>query len=47
MEVAEGNWLDSWLGRMQEELEDQMDTVEAKGKMNGMCKDQGVKELNL
>ena len=47
MEVVEGNLLDSLPGTMQEEVEDQMDTVEVYEMMNGMCEDEGVKELYL
>ena len=46
-EVAEGSWLDLWPGTMQEEVEDQIYTVEAYKMMNGMCEDEGMKELNL
>ena len=45
--VAEGSWLDSWPGTMQEEIENQMDTFEVYEMMNGMCEDEGVKELKL
>ena len=46
-QIAEGGWLDSWPSTMQEEVEDQMDTVEVYDIMNGMCKDKGVKESNV
>ena len=32
---------------IQKEVEDQMDAVEAYAMINGMCKDEGVKQLNL
>ena len=46
-EVAKGSLLDSWSGTVQEEVEDQMNIVKAYEMMNGMCKDEGVKDLNL
>ena len=46
MEVAERSLWNSWSGTMLKEVDDQMDTVEAY-EMNGMCEDEGVKELNL
>ena len=45
-EVVEGSWLGSWLGTMQEEVADQMDTVEVYEMKNGMCEGDGVKKLN-
>ena len=44
---AEGKWLDLWLDVMQEEADDQMDTVEVYQMMNGICEDEALKELNL
>ena len=46
-EVAEGSWLDSWPGTMQEKVGDQIDTVEAYNIINGMYEDEGVKELHI
>ena len=46
MEIAEEVSLDSSPGTMQEEV-DQMDIIEAYEMMNGMCKDERVKELNF
>ena len=45
VEVEEGRWLNSWPGTLQEEVEDQMDTVETYEMMNRKHKDDGVKEL--
>ena len=46
-EVEEGGWLDSWPVTGQEEVKGQMDTVEPYKVMNGMCEDEGAKDLNL
>ena len=46
-EVADEGWLGSLPGTMQDEAEEQMDTVEACEMMNEKCEDGGVNELNL
>ena len=37
----------SWPGTMQEEVDDQMDKVEVYQIINGMCRDEGMKELKF
>ena len=39
--------MDSWPALMQEGVKNQMDTVEAYERKNGMHEDEGDKELNL
>ena len=47
VEIAEGCWLDTWPGTIEEEVEAQMDTVEGYEMMNRICEKERVKELNL
>ena len=44
-EVAEGSWLHSWPDTKQEEVEDLKDTIDVYEVMNGMCDDEGVKDI--
>ena len=46
-EVAEGTWMYSWAFTMQEEVENQRDTIKMYYMMNGMCENEGVNGLNL
>ena len=43
VDVAEESCLNSWPGTVQEEVDNQMDTVESYEILNKICEDQGAK----